>query len=401
MDDILADSARVSPRTIILVHGTWGRGFLPKISDLRRRYVFRGGKRWFEDGSQFRKRLDKALEDASLNWTIRKFDWSGANSVHARDCAARKLSDQLKEIDATAIIIAHSHGGNVAVRALEYLGSNVDRVAVVTLATPFLRVFARKFGLTVLASLSIFFLLWIGIGGILIVISIAGLDAVSPASLSARNLWPLLGGVVGAMGVGALISWVLINFFSDTRRASAIAKMAACDTKGLRMLVIRGIDDEASLSLAAGSIGSRLSYLMLVGLLPVACWAILGSMIAGAAIPILAPSESLLGPVIAISAASAGIFLLLPGVFKSVFGREFLLNGLTCDIAADSVPDTLYGVQAITLPLTEEAPNAGSTDRTDKVLLKNWADSILRLQHGIYNHPECVKAIVEWLRHVT
>ena len=130
--------------SIILVHGTWGRGFSPKISDLRRRYLFLGNKRWFEEGSQFLVGLNMALKSASLDWPIRAFLWSGANSVHARDCAAKELSDQLtkdlQDPDTTAVIIAHSHGGNVALRALQHLGSMADRVRVVTLATPFLRV---------------------------------------------------------------------------------------------------------------------------------------------------------------------------------------------------------------------------------------------------------------------
>src|SRR5262249_60744241 len=106
------DPARVSPCSIILVHGTWGRGIFPKISDLKRRYLFRGSKRWFEDGSPFHERLK------ALGWPITAFPWSGANSVHARDSAARKLSDQLRKDlaapGATFVIIAHSHGGNVA-----------------------------------------------------------------------------------------------------------------------------------------------------------------------------------------------------------------------------------------------------------------------------------------------
>jgi hypothetical protein len=146
-DDTPADAARVSRCSIILVHGTWGRGIFPKMSDLRRRY-FRGTKRWFEDGSQFCVEVGAALKSASLDWPIRAFLWSGANSVHDRDRAARDLSKQLREDlkdpDATAVIIAHSHGGNVALRALQHLDSMAGRIRVVTLATPFLRVFARR-----------------------------------------------------------------------------------------------------------------------------------------------------------------------------------------------------------------------------------------------------------------
>jgi hypothetical protein len=133
--------------SIILVHGTWGRGFFPKRREVS---LYPPNKRyWFEEGSQFCAGLDAALKSASLDWPIRAFLWSGANSVHARDSAAQELSGQLRkglqeDPDARAVIVAHSHGGNVVLRALQHLDSMANRIRVVTLATPFLRVFARK-----------------------------------------------------------------------------------------------------------------------------------------------------------------------------------------------------------------------------------------------------------------
>jgi hypothetical protein len=47
--------------------------------------------------------------------------------------------------------------------------------------------------------------------------------------------------------------------------AHKIGRAAAYDTRSAvtpRMLVIRGVDDEASLFLAAGAIGSRLSHII-------------------------------------------------------------------------------------------------------------------------------------------
>src|SRR5262249_58871402 len=72
-------------------------------------------------------------------------------------------------------------------------------------------------------------------------------------------------------GLSLAITYWLIAFFTNPHAARTIAEEAHYDTKGAaasRMLVIRGVDDEASLSLAAGSIGSRLSYLVLVGAIP-------------------------------------------------------------------------------------------------------------------------------------
>jgi putative SOS response-associated peptidase YedK len=88
------DAGLVRRCSIILVHGTWPRGFFPKR---REGSSYPPNKRcWFEEGSQFLTRLHEALTSASLDWRFQAFLWTGANSVHARDCAARELSDQLK-----------------------------------------------------------------------------------------------------------------------------------------------------------------------------------------------------------------------------------------------------------------------------------------------------------------
>ena len=362
--------------SIILVHGTWGRGFFPEISDLRRRYLFLGNKRWFEEGSQFLAGLNMALKSASLDWPVRAFLWNGANSVHARDCAARKLSEELRkdlqdDPDSTAVIIAHSHGGNVALRALQHLGSMADRVRVVTLATPFLRVYAMS-GLPSSANI----LLWVGITAILILISI-GVLVLTGIARGSYFAGFALGLSLAAVAAAALIVSGLNKLFVAGKVAETIAKAADYQKAAPRMLVLRGVDDEASLSLAAGSIGSRLSYLQLVVVLPLLfliafLWALV----------VPAVTDLRFFNIIAVVCILGGpLFLVLPGVFKSAFGREFLLNAIGCDIAADSIPDTVNKVEAKTLP-PEAVP-------------------FLQLRHGIYNHPDCVDEIVCWLRRAT
>src|SRR5438270_4468723 len=133
---------------IILVHGTWGRGFFPSDnSKVSLQKPARGGGRWFDDGSEFRQALEVALGDEPDQYVIRPLLWSGSNSVFARDAAESRLADELEKDlespDARPVVIAHSHGGNVALRALQHLRSDPSRIRVVTLATPFLRVFVR------------------------------------------------------------------------------------------------------------------------------------------------------------------------------------------------------------------------------------------------------------------
>jgi pimeloyl-ACP methyl ester carboxylesterase len=69
------------------------------------------------------------------------FDWSGANSDSARQEAAAELAIQIRRYrrdhPCEAIrVVAHSHGGNVALLASNFRGVNIDEL--VTLGTPIL-----------------------------------------------------------------------------------------------------------------------------------------------------------------------------------------------------------------------------------------------------------------------
>ena len=108
-----------------LVHGTWARGlachlleaFGAALPSLRVSRLRRCSRIWADEDSAFRM----AIEAQSRTFT--KFDWSGSNSFAARRQAAIDLADYLRREVARApraahVIIAHSHGGNVAMQAL-------------------------------------------------------------------------------------------------------------------------------------------------------------------------------------------------------------------------------------------------------------------------------------------
>jgi hypothetical protein len=417
MDDTPADAARASWYSIILVHGTWGRGIFPKMSDLRRRY-FRETKRWFEDGSQFCAEVDAALKSASLDWQIRAFLWSGANSVHDRDRAARDLSKQLKEDlkdpGATAVVIAHSHGGNVALRALQHLDSMAGRIRVVTLATPFLRVFARR-------SLELSF--WVkffmfGALYLILLVSLLAIDSFVSDTVGLKILHAVKQIVTNddlvflilsvlAGGAGFFIMKWLNEVFTNPHAALAIEEAAHYDTRGAaasRMLVIRAVDDEASLSLAVGSIGSRLGFFTLVAVIPAIYTVVM--LFVGLSSFFGWSAESTFSLWIGVMMAGVlfGTLILffVPGAFKSFFfGREFLVNAMTCDIAVDSLPDTLGQVEAITLrPVETASPKPRSLERPRNLRGMLFGEFRWQLRHGIYNHPNCVDEIVRWLRRV-
>jgi hypothetical protein len=127
---------------ILLVHGTWGRGFWPCC---RTRMA-----RWCKPDSDFVKGLREALllEVPEADLSISRFNWSGANSVFERERAARRLARLLTELDGDTrqtLIIAHSHGGNVALKSITIRG-DAAKIHVCTLATPFLSIFeVRRF----------------------------------------------------------------------------------------------------------------------------------------------------------------------------------------------------------------------------------------------------------------
>jgi hypothetical protein len=114
---------------ITLVHGTFARR-----------------AEWVQEGSRLRRHLAADLSGHSV--TFRTFRWSGRNNFKARRLAAERLQEYLSDAikshpTAKHAIVAHSHGGNVALYALrnDNLKSHID--AVVCLSTPFLHVRPR------------------------------------------------------------------------------------------------------------------------------------------------------------------------------------------------------------------------------------------------------------------
>jgi hypothetical protein len=129
------------------------RGFDPD-KDARREEVAGdpADPRWFEAGSKFRAALGSGLPGLVQATDFSAFSWSGANSIEERRSAAARLAKTIDESVAAApeaphFIIAHSHGGNVALDARQTMSGNALNVHIVTLATPFLSIRERRFEL--------------------------------------------------------------------------------------------------------------------------------------------------------------------------------------------------------------------------------------------------------------
>jgi hypothetical protein len=112
---------------ITLVHGTFARGAL-----------------WTLKGSILRKSI---LRELGGDVEFHTFNWSGRNTHHARLEAGRDLGRLLASLQTQypgkrQVLIAHSHGGNVALQALK--AADLKRISVVTLSTPFTRTRPRN-----------------------------------------------------------------------------------------------------------------------------------------------------------------------------------------------------------------------------------------------------------------
>src|SRR5579859_2469397 len=89
--------------TILLVHGTFAKEAA-----------------WTREGSLMYAALSQRFPDAALE----RFEWSGANSVLKRGEASMALRTNLiSRINngQRVYVVAHSHGGNVALNAMTHL----------------------------------------------------------------------------------------------------------------------------------------------------------------------------------------------------------------------------------------------------------------------------------------
>src|SRR5215472_12477505 len=115
---------------VVFVHGTWATG-----------------ASWATPDSSLVQHLISCL--GVDNVAIYSRDWSGRNSIRHRDLAASLLVRDLGELRTrfptqVITVIAHSHGGNVACRALA--NAQLTDVDLICLSTPFLRARKRKGG---------------------------------------------------------------------------------------------------------------------------------------------------------------------------------------------------------------------------------------------------------------
>lgn len=116
------------PHLYVLVHGTW--------ASPRHWLLHGGGPQWHQRGHESFDTLKK--ESRAL---IISHAWSGKNNLADRIEGAQTLVIELKQlaVSHTIHIIAHSHGGNVALLALETLAQEQSDIRIkelILLGTP-------------------------------------------------------------------------------------------------------------------------------------------------------------------------------------------------------------------------------------------------------------------------
>jgi pimeloyl-ACP methyl ester carboxylesterase len=126
---------------ITLVHGTWAHD-----------------AQWTRTNSPFCNQLREELKSRGVtNVKFRRFNWSGGNTHRDRRIASVRLRKKLlrqlgSPRNACHYVVAHSHGGNVALRAVCHSPTlRRELSGIVAIATPFLSFAQKNFLLALLA----------------------------------------------------------------------------------------------------------------------------------------------------------------------------------------------------------------------------------------------------------
>ncbi|WP_404825947.1 alpha/beta fold hydrolase [Phaeobacter italicus] len=93
--------------------------------------TFAESSQWWQPGGSFTQKLDDYLSSSGSHarcWSINHppFSWSGENSEVSRIIASYELSEYIISLENDASVkkyhvVAHSHGGNVALRSLQHI----------------------------------------------------------------------------------------------------------------------------------------------------------------------------------------------------------------------------------------------------------------------------------------
>ena len=344
----------MSELRVVLVHGTWARG-----------------SRW--------PKVEAMLADTFAGRAhVEYVEWPGHNQVSARMKGVRALIRALRSSirahpDARHVVIAHSHGGNVALRALRARWLQRRVAGLVCLSTPFLVARHREIGENAQSVL---------IAAINLLVTLAvGIEAERHPALAGTPAGILKAVMLGA---GALAMYAIPRGTPRFLRRIAFASRTEVPA-----LLVRSPADEASLSLAfvqaidalrsttwklfmeripgffsrpvrraLGAIRGRIGVVGMV-LAGVVIWAGLG-----AAVGILSPGTSLpLGMLVAAGLVlvpamlplTVAALVAVPTVLINIlafipFGFAYAVRGPFLEVTAESTPPGRWSVHQLQFP---------------------------------------------------
>lgn len=263
--DAVVDKTARSAATVhvVLVHGTWARGFC------RNGPSAPGKPRWFEPGSKFSDQLLSSLREKGLTPVLEKptFEWSGRNSLLHRAAAAVELANVLsRTAPDPCLVVAHSHAGNIALKALDLLAGrerdSLSRVRVLTLSTPFVGVYLPADGTPNVERLMLMLF------ALQACMALATLRWLIPS----MPIW--LPFVLAALP----LYWGLRLYQATQDELQAMAQHSLSDCLAKRifhgnkyfllgdyppdLLVVRGVEDEASLAISMAAALGRLTQFL-------------------------------------------------------------------------------------------------------------------------------------------
>ncbi len=234
---------------ITLVHGTFARR-----------------SAWTQPGSPLRRILHSELDGEAL---FSVFEWSGLNSHRARLRAAEDLRAFIllsfnKYPSHRHVIIAHSHGGNVASYALRDPRIRTGLYALITMGTPFLKCRRRDVVTSIrflqYAFPSIFlFLIYVLFFGLLVVVTDFLLPNGHPAQV------PILAITSFGTGVVCIGAWeglrdairTNVRKWAERKQDEVMSRLGLPDLAGVRTFcgVVPGDEAQLLLGTAAGTAG--------------------------------------------------------------------------------------------------------------------------------------------------
>jgi hypothetical protein len=189
---------------------------------------------------------------SKLQAVIRVFSWTGGNSMRARSQASKGLADFLRAgvseyPGATHFVIAHSHGGNVALRSICATDLEKHIQGIVCMATPFLHLHPNQgldFGMILV--LGVFYLAIPFLGALTFLVGMLALLG----NIKALEEWAGAIAPFVIFGTLALFLW-LFNAGSKplkgiTNRVERICLANSWPNITTKLLIIRSVADEAS-----------------------------------------------------------------------------------------------------------------------------------------------------------